>query len=129
MNRDVVTISESIYRVNPLPHSDTLKSKTCLVTKVDISMQKEESFLLSHTGLYFYLENDYELFKKTKQKYLTKKWWSADTKTQIKEIAHNIRTTFTNKERRERQRFLSNQYQFNLFTNTLNNIIITHYGI
>ncbi len=68
----------------------------CQVTKINISMQKENSLLLSHTGLKHYYKNDPKIFEQIKRRYLSKRWLSSDFETQIKEIAHNIRNTKSN---------------------------------
>lgn len=67
--------------------------RVCLVTGLNISMQKEDSIVLSHTGLKYYFKTDRKIFEEVKRKYLTKRWQLSDLKTQIKEIAHNIRNT------------------------------------
>lgn len=77
------------------------KTKKCLVTGVDISMQKGKSLLLSHTGLRYYLKTDKKLFEQLKNKFLTKKWKGSDVQTQIKELAHNIRNLKNNSKVRE----------------------------
>jgi hypothetical protein len=66
-------------------------------------MQKDNSILLSHTGLKYYYATDKIIFEQIKKRFLSKKWWPADFETQIKEIAHNIRTiksTQINKQNR-----------------------------
>lgn len=55
-------------------------------------MQRKDSTLLSHTGLKHYYKNDRDTYEKTKIKYLPSKWKDVDFKTEIKELAHNIRT-------------------------------------
>lgn len=67
------------------------KGKRCLVTGINISMQKDDSILLSHTGLIHYFNTNKKEYNFIKNKYLSKKWADADFKTQIKEMAHNIR--------------------------------------
>ena len=54
-------------------------------------MQKPNSEKLSHTGLKYYYKTDKKIFDEVKRKYLTGFWHNEDHKTQIKEIAHNIR--------------------------------------
>lgn len=68
----------------------------CVVTKLNISMQKKDSILLSHTGLKYYFKTDKKIFNEVKNKYLSKLWINSDYETQIKEIAHNIRNKHTN---------------------------------
>ncbi|MDO9260838.1 MAG: hypothetical protein Q7U08_02715 [Flavobacteriaceae bacterium] len=86
--------------------------KKCIVTGLDISMQKEESFLLSHSGLKHYLKKDYQLFEELKLKYLTNKWNHSNLDIQIKEIAHNIRTNKYNKTNKQRRLYQPQQTNF-----------------
>ena len=65
--------------------------KLCRLTRLDISMQKANSILLSHTGLKYYYATDRQKFWIVYNKYLSKKWINADFDKQIKELAHNIR--------------------------------------
>lgn len=65
--------------------------KLCRLTGLDISMQKANSILLSHTGLKYYYATDRPKFWRVYNKYLSKKWVDADFDKQIKELAHNIR--------------------------------------
>lgn len=74
--------------------------RTCLVTGLDISMQKGNSFLLSHTGLKYYLENEPKVFEKIRRKHLTRKWLYSDIATQIEKIAHHIRDCYRNNNRK-----------------------------
>ena len=67
----------------------------CLVTGLNISMQKSDSILLSHTGLRYYLKTDVKIYNKVKRKYLSKKWIDTNVETEIKEIVHNIRNIST----------------------------------
>lgn len=68
----------------------------CMITGLNISMQKGNSFLLSHTGLKYYFKTDKKVFLEVKRKYLSRKWLEANQKIQIKEIAHNIRNKYNN---------------------------------
>ncbi|WP_325447987.1 hypothetical protein [Gelidibacter sp.] len=68
----------------------------CKVTNLNISMQKVDSILLSHTGLRYYHKTDKKIYKEVKNKYLSKLWINADHATQIKQIAHNIRCKSSN---------------------------------
>lgn len=65
--------------------------RLCRLTRLDISMQKADSILLSHTGLKYYYATDRPKFWIVYNKYLSKKWVDADFDKQIKELAHNIR--------------------------------------
>jgi hypothetical protein len=61
-------------------------------------MQKDNSILLSHTGLKYYYKTDKKIFEQIKRGYLSKRWHNSDFETQIKEIAHNIRNQKSNQK-------------------------------
>ena len=65
---------------------------------MDISSQREDSFLLSHTGIKSILVTHYQLFFKLKDRYLKDRWRHATTNKQIKEIAHQIRSQYNRKQ-------------------------------
>ena len=90
------------------------KRAVCPITNVNISMQKDNSILLSHTGLKYYFKNDKKIFEQIKRKYLTKVWFNSDFDTQIKEIAHNIRNAKSNQSIKQKAIYKPNQ------TNLLN---------
>ena len=73
-----------------------IKNSICIVTGINISMQKENSFLLSHTGLRYYYKTDKKVFEQIKRRYLSKVWHNSDFEIQIKELAHNIRNYRSN---------------------------------
>ncbi len=101
--------------VNITPDPIENKNKKCLVTGLDISMQKEDSFLLSHTGLKWYFKNDKKEFEKLTKKYLSDKWEKSDFKIQIKELAHNIRNYQNNRKLKQEKLYPKEQYNlFNL---------------
>ena len=85
--------------------------RLCKVTRLDISMQKADSILLSHTGLRYYHATDPTTFYRVLNKYLSRRWMNADFETQIKELAHNIR----NRHHSCITRFSSNDLQNDLF--------------
>jgi hypothetical protein len=74
------------------------KTRKCLVTGLDITNQKENSFLLSHSGLYQLLDNDNTTFDYLRKRYLTPNWQTSSTQIQVKEIAHNIRNKYFNNQ-------------------------------
>ena len=90
---------------------DEVENSICKITGLNISMQKD-SILLSHTGLRYYFENDRKLFEQIKQKHLPKLWINADFETIIKELAHNIRNTSSNREIRQDRIYPSLQSNF-----------------
>ena len=68
-------------------------NKTCELTGLDISMQRKDSKLLSHTGIKYYMECDPEKLKPILIKYLPRRQMNESIDTQIKELAHNIRNS------------------------------------
>lgn len=66
--------------------------KICKHTFVDISMQKEASTMLSHTGLHYYYLNNRTVFDLVAQKHLPKHYIKSDLETRIKQIAKSVRT-------------------------------------
>ena len=79
------------------------KKHICKVTGFNISMQKENSILLSHTGLKYYYNTDKRIFEQIKRRYLSKIWFKSNFETQIKEIAHNIRNENSNKTKKQKR--------------------------
>ncbi len=77
------------------------KDNICIITGVNISMQKDNSILLSHSGLRYYFKNDKKVFEQIKRKYLTENWIKSDFEIQIKEIAHNIRNHRSNQQNKQ----------------------------
>lgn len=91
---------EKFIQLQGLSFSDfTQKKRSCLLTGIDITVQRFDSFLLSHKGLKHLKETDFQTFERIKRKYLSSIWLDANESTQIKEIAHNIRTTYSNRQR------------------------------
>lgn len=90
------------------------KKRFCKRTGLDISMQKDKSNLLSHTGLRYYHETEKIVFEQIKRKYLSKKWINSDFENQIKEIAHNIRNYISN--RKANQNKIYRPHQINLLS-------------
>ena len=91
--------------------------KICAITGINISMQKDDSFLLSHTGLKYYYKTDKKIFNEVKRKYLSDEWVNSDFQIQIREIAHNIRNKFNNLKLKQRRLYPENQQiLFNLET-------------
>lgn len=85
----------------PLPNIIQSKNILCEVTGLNISMQKNESILLSHTGLKYYYNTDRKVFEQIKRQYLSKQWIKSDIDKQIKEIAHNIRNAKSNQKTKQ----------------------------
>lgn len=88
-------------------------NSVCLVTGLDISMQKKTSKYLCSTGLIYYLENEPETYRRLKDKYLTAEKRGLELRKQIYYLAHNIRNKKTNAEhnkRNNRQRFEQRNY-------------------
>jgi hypothetical protein len=97
-------------QINSIVSKDIL----CEVTNINISMQKDNSILLSHTGLKHYYKTDKKVFEQIKRKYLSKRWFNSDLETQIKEIAHNIRNSKSNQTTKQNK--IYRPQQVNLLT-------------
>ena len=92
-----------------LDNSKEVKKHLCKVTGFNISMQKSNSILLSHTGLKYYYKTDKIIFEQIKRRYLSKVWFKSNFETQIKEIAHNIRNTNGNRKIKEKRIYKQGQ--------------------
>jgi hypothetical protein len=103
-----------LIRVVSTLENQDLNRRFCVVTKLNISMQKKDSNMLSHTGLKYYYKTDKKVFDEVKNKYLSTLWIDADYETQIKEIAHNIRNKHSNLKTKQKTIYKCNQ------TNLLN---------
>lgn len=85
------------------------KDNICIITGVNISMQKDNSILLSHSGLKYYFKNDKKIFEQIKRRYLSNRWYNSNFETQIKEIAHNIRNHRSNQQIKQNKLYQNNQ--------------------
>lgn len=94
----------TIYKGGKCNHA-----QVCKVTGLNISMQKDDSTMLSHSGIKYYLQNEPETFYQLRQTFLSDNWTNADFKTQIKELAHNIRNHNSNRRISERRRYPESQ--------------------
>lgn len=108
-NINTLPITSSSIDVISTNNTSKNKGRKCKITGVDISMQKGGSILLSHTGLKYYYKNNKKEFEKIQNKYLSKKWIDADFKTQIKELAHNIRNKHNNLKTSRELKYNPNQ--------------------
>ena len=122
-NPNCVIINSSSIRINttqkPLKKAiknnlnfEVKNSRFCKITGLNISIQKEDSFLLSHTGLRFYFETDKKVFEQIKKQYLPKLWFNSNFETIIKELAHNIRTIHYNQNTKQVRIYPSMQSNF-----------------
>lgn len=102
---------DRLYILSKLAPLHDQKTNICIVTGLNIEMQKEDSFLLSHTGLKYYYQTDKKVFNEVKRKYLSDKWINADYKTQIKEIAHNIRNRNNNLKLKQKRIYPKDQFR------------------
>ena len=91
-----------IERMNELQGvTNSNKKRNCPLTGIDISNQRNDSFLLSHTGLYELLESNFNEYKRIENIFLPDRWKDATRQEQIKEIAHNIRSRYNYRQRKE----------------------------
>lgn len=107
MSKKIDFLNSKTIQIDPLTilskrivlnYENEVKKHLCKVTGFNISMQKENSILLSHTGLKYYYKTDKRIFEQIKRRYLSKIWFKSNFEIQIKEIAHNIRNTNSNQK-------------------------------
>lgn len=112
MSKKIDLLNSNTTQIDPLIilsnrvvlNSQFISNNTlCQVTGLNISMQKNDSILLSHTGLKYYYNTDKKIFNQLKRKYLSVQWIESDFKTQIREIAHNIRITRSNQKIKQKR--------------------------
>ncbi|WP_157514519.1 hypothetical protein [Christiangramia portivictoriae] len=108
---DNIGAISTIYKERNCTNSEV---NICPITGMNISMQKEDSILLSHTGLKYYFKTDKKVFDEVKRKFLSSVWKDDDYQTQIKEIAHNIRNKSSNLKLKQDKLYPTNQ--FRIFT-------------
>lgn len=90
-----ITKNDAILTNSIMQHCTNIK-RYCILTQVDISMQRDDSILLSHTGLKYLYEQDKNEYNRIKNKYGSRRWINSDLETEIKELAHNIRNKKNN---------------------------------
>lgn len=105
--------NEEVVQIHKYIRGEYEQNKVCKVTGLNISMQKDNSSLLSHTGLRYYYENDRQIFDYVKRKYLSDQWINSKIEIQIREIAHNIRNHKNNM--RLKQQKLYPPHQLHIF--------------
>lgn len=90
---DGATINSMCIGLIPTPPIE----RKCKITGLGITMQRSDSFLLSHTGLKYYKKFNYNVFREIERRYLSNYWDNVSDKVKIKEIAHNIRNKWYSK--------------------------------
>ena len=106
---------ETAQRPHPEP------PRLCMVTKLDITMQKKTSKFICSAGLRWYSENEPEMYQRLAKEYLAKDKRVLPLQEQFYYIAHNIRNAKTNPEhnpvysrkRFEQRHYHKDQLQFN----------------
>ncbi|RTY94328.1 hypothetical protein EKL32_11260 [Flavobacterium sp. GSN2] len=93
----------TLNEIKNLKDCSNTKNSICLITGFNIEMQKDNSILLSHTGLKYYHTTDKRIFEQIKRTYLSKKWFNSNFEIQIKEIAHNIRNKSNNRNIKQKR--------------------------
>lgn len=109
-------IDPLLYSVK-LPLSKKHDKRICKVTKLDISMQKENSEFLCTTGIKYYKEYEPKIWIQL-WKRLSPRWHGCSEKIQIQEVHHSIRNEYLNKihnTRRSINKVLEEPALFNQF--------------
>ena len=86
-----------------------IEKRKCIVTGLDITMQKEESQFLCFGGLRYYFEYKHKIYEELKRKYLRADKYNLSPDEQFYYISHNIRNRFTN-EIHNRKKFEKRNY-------------------
>ena len=98
LNVQSLISDEVIKTINSLQglrnYNFSINPRYCRLTGVNISMQRNDSFLLSHAGLYHLIKHDKQTFESIKNLFLSNLWVTSSLKVQVKEIAHNIRDKY-----------------------------------
>lgn len=83
-----------LYRVKN-SHKGNRPERKCVVTDLDISMQKEESEFLCTTGIKYYKRYNPDIWLQLSQR-LSPKWQNCSEEIQLREIHHSIRNEYFN---------------------------------
>lgn len=94
-------INISTKELNPIK-PEMEKKRICLVTGLDISMQKDDSIFLCTAGLKYYKINHPAIWIDLNER-LSQKWQNASEKNQLEEIAHSIRNEYYNPKNNTRK--------------------------
>jgi hypothetical protein len=105
---------ETILKLQDVTNSNFRENRICRVTGCSIEDQRNGSKLLSHTGIKKIKETNSQLFDWLKFNFLTVLWINHPIEKQIEEIAHNIRNTYYNQIRSNKNNQNSNQLGLNL---------------
>ena len=114
---ELTTLKESLnpHETERINNTINCYSHTCLVTGVNISMQKGNSRLLSNTGLNWLKENQPKLYEQLKRNFLPRKGVSGQhTKfegDEINHLSHQIRNRYYN----QRSKTINSDNQTGLF--------------
>lgn len=112
---------KSVYKITDENVTEKLEKSTqihrevieggsrCLVTGLDISMQKPGSRFLCTTGIRYFMDNKPEIYKRLRER-LSSRWLNAPHDVQVKEIHHSIRNEYFNKFHNTR-RAINNLYR------------------
>ena len=94
-NRTLSRIDPLFYSDNSI-HQNNSSVRKCLVTELDISMQKEDSKFLCTTGVKYFKDNHPDIWI-ILWKRLAPRWHNAPEEKQLEEIHHSIRNEYFNK--------------------------------
>lgn len=85
-------IKSKVEELQSATNSDfSNEPRFCLVTGEEITMQRKDSFLLSHSGIQHIIKTDYKRFERLKTDFLQDRYATAEISIQVKELAHTIR--------------------------------------
>lgn len=93
---DKVSQNDSLFYSDKIVQSNKVKGRRCLVTELDISMQKEDSKFICSAGIKFYKKTNPEVWQTLRQR-LSQRWQDSPEDKLIEEIHHSIRNEYFNK--------------------------------
>lgn len=77
-------------------NTSSTSTRTCVVTGIDISIQKPESKVLSSSGIRWLFMTDPIRYQQLKTERLSHRWLNASLADQFREICHSVRNEYYN---------------------------------
>jgi len=115
---EVVKSSPLLYsNFSPLTENTSSTGTFCMVTGIDISMQKQGSKFLCISGLRWLFMTDRERYNELKSERLSEKWSAENLSVQFREICHSIRNEYFNPKNNTQRSFIRIMKDPSLFDN------------
>lgn len=108
--KEVLIHTSNIERLSVLIEARFNYIKTCVVTGLNISIQKD-SMMISEIGAMYYFYYYPHIYQELEKRHLTEEWINASQQKKFYEIAHNIRDTKRNRDVKMKKIYPENQYK------------------